>query len=300
MGARFLRSTEVGRGLSLGGALKLAREFLRGRRGALAILRMNALSDPAREAIVSDTARLTWAAYEARVCKLTHGLRALGVGPGAKVALFLHNGHEALELAAAIAALGGVTVQIGYRLKAAEVAYLIEHSGACALFYDQSLASVVDEMSATLPRIATGAPYEALIARGSEDPVRIDGGGYGATMVYTSGTTGRSKGAERDYGAMGLEPALDMATQLGVRRDERHLVACPLYHSLAPAFATLVNAVGGCNLVLREFDPEAALALIERERATSTVMVPTMFARIVALPERNFLPATICDRCAGS
>ena len=135
---------------------------------------------------------------------------------------------------------------------------------------------------------AGGAPgfrsYEDLLASGeAATPARVDGGGYGGVMIYTSGTTGRAKGATRDFRRMGMEPVLDFISRFPLRRDERHLVVCPLYHSMAAAFVTMISMVGGCNVIVRHFDPELVLRLIEKERISSTTVVPTMMARIVAL-----------------
>ena len=135
---------------------------------------------------------------------------------------------------------------------------------------------------------AGGAPgfrsYDELLAGGEASaPATVAGGGYGGVMIYTSGTTGRAKGATRDFRRMGMEPVLDFVSRFPLRRDERHLVVCPLYHSMAAAFVTMIFMVGGCNVVMRHFDPELVLRTIERERITSITVVPTMMARILAL-----------------
>ena len=279
---------------------KTARDARRGIKGGAAIIHLHALTDPLRPALVDGDVRLSYGELEERVNRLTHGLRALGMGPGERVAAFLYNGHEYLELAAALQLLGGASVNVGYRLKAGEVAYILENSGARAMLFHADLAPVVEEAltlvkSGNIAPIARdrciaagGAPgfrsYEELLAGGdASGPARVDGGGYGGVMIYTSGTTGRAKGATRDFRRMGMEPVLDFISRFPLRRDERHLVVCPLYHSMASAFVTMISMVGGCNVVVRHFDPELILRLIEKERITSTTVVPTMMARIVAL-----------------
>jgi fatty-acyl-CoA synthase len=77
---------------------------------------------------------------------------------------------------------------------------------------------------------------------------------------------------------------LDFIARLPLRYDERHLVLCPLYHAMAPAFVTMVMLMGGCVVILRHFDPEPVLRTIEHERITSMVVVPTMLSRLLALP----------------
>ena len=191
--------------------------------------------------------RLNYGELEERVNRLTHGLRALGVGPGERIGAFLYNGHEYLELTAALNGVGGASVNIGYRLKAGEVAYILENSGARAMIFHSDLAPVVEEALTLVKNgnitrerciAAGGAPgfrsYEDLLAGGDPTaPARVDGGGYGGVMIYTSGTTGRAKGATRDFRRMSMEPAMDFMSRFPLRRDERHLVVCPLYHSMA-------------------------------------------------------------------
>jgi len=104
-------------------------------------------------------------------------------------------------------------------------------------------------------------------------------------MLYTSGTTGRPKGAARGFDRLFAFSVFDMARQVGLTRDERHLAVCPLYHSAAPIFGTMILGVGGTLVISEHFDPAKTLALIERERITSSFMVPTMLGRLAALPE---------------
>jgi fatty-acyl-CoA synthase len=279
---------------------------LKGRKGALAFVHLHAAADPLRPALVCEATRYNYGELEERINRLTHGLRQLGMAPGERIGTFLHNGPEYLELTSALGAVGGICVQIGYRLKGPEVAYLLENSGARALVFHGDLAPVVEEAlalarperGAQLSRegcIAVGgAPgfrsFEQLLeAPGADprEPARVEGGGWGGVMVYTSGTTGRSKGAMRDLQRMGLEPILSFMTEFPITRDERHLVLCPLYHSMAPAFCLMVMALGGCVVISPHFEPEEVLRTIERERITSTLVVPTMLARILSLPRET-------------
>jgi fatty-acyl-CoA synthase len=303
-GALLFRRTGLSQALSPKVALAMARDSRRGRKGTLAVVHLHALADPLRPAVVSipgdsPDQRFSYGELEQRIHRLTHGLRALGLGPGERIGAFLHNGHEYLELNAALGVVGGTNVQIGYRLKGAEVAYYVENSGARALLFHNDLAPAVEEMLKELPAGSTlkreaciavgGAPgfrsYEDLLASGDPmEPAMVPGGGYGGVMVYTSGTTGKSKGAKRDFKKMGVETLMSFISQFPLNRDDRHLVLCPLYHSMAPAFAMMVSSVGGCNVILRHFDPENVLRVIERERITCTLVVPTMLARIMALP----------------
>lgn len=301
---KVLYKTGLFPNLRPGAIRQTLRDMKRGRRGNLAIVHFHSLLGAERPALVEiakDGQQRCWnfGQMEQRIHQLTHGLARLGIGPGDRVGTFLHNSPASLELNAALGAVGGTNVQIGYRLKAAEVAYLLGDSGGKVLFFAHDLAPVVEELLAqnVLPRekcISVGnAPgfqsYEALLAASgpATEPMILARSGFGGMMTYTSGTTGRVKGATRDFRRMGLEPILNFAQEFPLRHDERHLVVCPLYHSAAMLFVILVLATGGCNELLAQFEPEAVLQAIERERITSTFMVPTMLARIVALPRET-------------
>src|SRR4051812_30697762 len=199
----------------------MARDARKGRKGGIAIVHLHAVADPLRPALVSGDVRYDFGELEERINRLTHGLRQLGMAPGERIGAFLHNCTEYVELNAALAAVGGVSVQIGYRLKAAEVAYMLENSGARALVFHADLADVVEE-ALPLARAENGAriarercicvgqapgfrSYEELLHAPGVDPhqpATVEGGGFGGVMVYTSGTTGKAKGATRSLGKM--------------------------------------------------------------------------------------------------
>src|SRR5512144_1336423 len=98
----------------------------------------------------------------------------------------------------------------------------------------------------------------------------------GGVMIYTSGTTGRPKGATRDFRRALHAPAADFLAQVKFRHDDRHLVVCPLYHAAPPAIMALTYIFGGTVLLVPagSFDAEKVLALVERERITTSFMVP--------------------------
>jgi fatty-acyl-CoA synthase len=107
----------------------------------------------------------------------------------------------------------------------------------------------------------------------------------GGVIVYTSGTTGKPKGADRSLGDMSMSAVLDFMVQVGMRHDDRHLVVCPLYHSAAPAFCGMMLALGATLTLVDHFDEREVLGLIERHRLTSAFMVPTMLQRLADLPQ---------------
>jgi acyl-CoA synthetase (AMP-forming)/AMP-acid ligase II len=122
-----------------------------------------------------------------------------------------------------------------------------------------------------------------LVAAGRPDPLPPLGSALGGSMIYTAGTTGKPKGARRS--AVEVASVLPRLRALDMLDPEHvHLVAGPLYHSAPAGFALYTQALGGTLVVMRKFEPEAALALIAQHRCTSTFMAPTLVKRLVDLP----------------
>ena len=269
----------------------------------------HAAAHPDREALVEygehGVRRMTWSELDEAINRLASALAARGAARGARVALMLPNGCEYLIAQQALARLGAIAVQIGYRLKPAEIAYILGNAEPVAAIVHADYLAAMAEARAQLghagPMIVAGRPGAAAgddatdwdramaeaapelprpARRGATAPPVDDGG----VIVYTSGTTGKPKGASRTWSQTGYESVADMIHQVGIRAGDRHLVVCPLYHSAAPAFVAIMMALGAAIVLMNHFEPEGALAIIERERITCSLMVPTMLVRITNLP----------------
>jgi fatty-acyl-CoA synthase len=283
-------------------------EFLRGAVrvpfGPHLVMMYHAAAHPDREALVEYTAggvrRMTWGELDATINRLANALFARGVTGKSRVALMLPNGGEYLIAQQTLARLGATAVQIGYRLKPGEIAHILSDAEPRAtLVHADHLAAMTEaraQAGTAGPMIVVGdraasaalgpgdAEWDRALAQASPHaPPRTRGDG-GGVIVYTSGTTGVSKGALRNWRSTGIEAVADLVVQVGIRADDRHLVVCPLYHSAAPAFAAILMSLGGTVVLMNHFEPEAALDIIARERVTCSLMVPTMIVRLTSLP----------------
>jgi fatty-acyl-CoA synthase len=295
--ARLLHQTGLYRAFPPRALARFALDLVQhpGRRGGAALVHLHALADPHRPAIVDGDLRLSYGELDARTNRLAHGLRRLGVAPGDRVATLLPNSHAYIELNAACSYLGAYNVQVGYRLKPQEVAYILHNAGAKVFVFHHRYGDTAEAAlteAGTLPRdhaLAVGghpgfADYEELLDGGDPTaPPALRDGGTGGLMIYTSGTTGKPKGARRSLKDNHLETVVNFMAELPILRDERHLVVCPLYHSAGAAFVLLVVALGGCVVLVDHFEPEETLRTIERERITSSMMVPTHYHRLLEL-----------------
>jgi fatty-acyl-CoA synthase len=291
----MLRASGVARSMRPFALATYLGERLRTKKNPSLVLRFHALNSPDKLALVDyqhgKDVRYTFRELDERVNRLAHGLASLGVRAGDRVALMMRNCHEYLEVQWAAARLGAIAVQIGYRLKPPEVAYILEHSAPAAFLFSSGEADVARaaQRAAGMPieqnLVPLGQRYEELLARGKPTPPRLETDVEPGIMIYTSGTTGRPKGASRQMKQSLHSAICDFFIQLGIRSDDRHLVVCPLYHSAAPVFCAFMFALGGTVILLDHFEPEAVLQVMDRERITSSFMVPTMLARLAALPD---------------
>jgi fatty-acyl-CoA synthase len=312
---KVLRATGAVQPVGPGSLARFVKAATRTRVGPHLAPMFHAAAHPEREALVEyserGVRRLTWAQLDEQINRLAAALAARGARRGARVALMLPNGCEYLIAQQALARLDATAVQIGYRSKPAEIAYILGNAEpVAAIVHADYLAAMADARAQSGrggPMIVAGGTGAAAAAPGPGDSELTDwdralaealpelprferrraahapaeDGGF---IVYTSGTTGKPKGASRGWNQAGYDSVADMIHQVGIRTDDRHLVVCPLYHSAAPAFVAIMMTLGAAIVLMTHFDPERALGIIERERITCSLMVPTMLVRITNLP----------------
>jgi fatty-acyl-CoA synthase len=249
----------------------------------------HARTSPERTALIYEGERVGYGQLHDRLTRAAGALRARGIGPGDIVALLMKNSAAFIELALAASHLGAVLLPINYRLAAEEVDYIVRHAGAKLMLADDELLAVA---GSAVPCLAVDAAAQRDSRRLAGDagpvlqphPCRPDDL---YRLMYTSGTTDRPKGVTHRYGNYYWK-SLDHLLVLGLTRDERLLVIGPLYH--VGAFdlpGTAVLLAGGLLCIVREFEPAAVLATIERERLTAGWMAPVMLNRLLACPERG-------------
>lgn len=243
---------------------------------------------PQATAVVADAGRCSFFELNARCNQLVRALRERGLQAGDGVALMCSNRIEFAEVFWATRRAGLRFTPINWHLTADEAAYIVNDSDAKALFLDARFAGLANELATRTDcaRIAIGGAvpgfddYEAVLqAQAGHD---ISDPQLGTSMLYTSGTTGRPKGVNRS--AVAGSPTSEAAAyQPGV---SVHLCTGPLYHAAPLSFSLAVPSAFGAAVVMMDgWDAQRALQLIEAQRVTHTHMVPTMFHRMLSLPE---------------
>ncbi|MEV8308689.1 long-chain fatty acid--CoA ligase [Streptomyces flavidovirens] len=241
---------------------------------------------PHRTALIHQDRHVTYAGLHDRTTRLAHALHDLGVRRGDRVAYLGPNHPSFLETLFAAGLLGAVFVPLNTRLAAPEIAHQLTDSGARTLVHAPSLYDATDSPEGPVQtRIEVGARYEQLLDEASGDPVdepvTLDDT---CVIMYTSGTTGRPKGAMLTHGNLTWN-AVNVLIDQDLAADETALVSAPLFHTAGLNMLTLPVLLKGGTCVLAEsFDAAGTLDLIEEHRVTVMFGVPAMFGQVARQP----------------
>jgi fatty-acyl-CoA synthase len=274
------------------GMFQLLQSLGRDYQNPSAVITLHAKNQPDHVALRFRGHDTTYAELDDRIDRIACGLQDRGLGRKQSLLVMMKNRPELCELGAACGRAGAATVNVSWRSTPAELQYLVGNSGARFVFFEHELWPTVEraQEKIDLPRdrfIAVGGDvpgcgrYDDFL---SSSKRAIEGDDEAAAVVtYTSGTTGKPKGAVRRFPREMFVQALELVAATPIHTTDRHLVVCPLYHMTAYAFSTMTHLVGGTVVIADEFKPETFLDLVERERITTTAMVPTMLQRLMAL-----------------
>jgi fatty-acyl-CoA synthase/long-chain acyl-CoA synthetase len=261
---------------------------------------VHARLNPDKLAVVDDrpdgpVTTWTFAELDRQAARLANVLRSLGIGPGEK---FVWCGRNSAGIVRAIHArhkVGATSVPLNYRLTADEIAYVVDDSDAAVVYVDAEFAPIFAQIRPRLPRVR-----EILVFDGPAPPGMLDGdalvaatsdvapppppeaASHPSTMLYTSGTTGRPKGAVR--GPTDPAQVLPLLEHVGHGPDDVYITTGPLYHSGPGGYLGIAHLLGNTAVVQRKFDPEDWLRLVDRYKVTSTFSAPTPMRMICQLP----------------
>lgn len=247
----------------------------------------------ARRAIVDGEGDFTWSQHVDRVARLARALEGLGIGKGDRFGVLCRNTRRHCELLHAGYWAGAVPVPVNYRLAPPEIRFILEDSAVVRLFVEDGFLGLLDDgvlapwrAAAVLVGGGDGARpgTDGLIDGAGPSEGRPSGEDDDAILLYTGGTTGRSKGVRlthRNVVSNGMQCAIAMRMQA----DDVYLHVAPMFHS-ADLLGTGYTSVGAAHAYLPVFTPEGLLGAIEGSRATSVMLPPTMI--ILTLRDPGF------------
>lgn len=248
------------------------------------MVRELAATRPGAPAVTLGETTRTFAELDERSSRVAQALLGAGVGPGDRVGVLDKNAPTFFEVVLGAAKVGAVTVGLNFRLAAPEVADVVADCAPALVVVDPAFT---DLLPAGPARVVLGPEYESWLG-GAEDP----GGGLDpdapVLQLYSSGTTGRPKGAVLTSANLLWTPRMG-AEFYGMDAGTVNLVPAPLFHIGGAGYALTALGQGGHTVLVRDMDPVAVLGLMERHRVTHTFLVPAV---VQMLAESPALPGT--------
>ncbi|MCG5219304.1 acyl-CoA synthetase [Streptosporangium sp. KLBMP 9127] len=243
---------------------------------------------PHRTALLHHGTETTYAALHERTTRLAHVLRAANIRRGDRVAYLGANHPSYLETLFAAMALGAIFVPLNTRLAGPEIAYQLKDSGPKALIHAPSHSAMVEGVrgETDVPtHIVVGPDYENMLAAASAEPIDEPIGLDDICIImYTSGTTGRPKGAMLTHGNLTWN-AVNVMIDHDLIADDVALVSAPLFHTAGLNMLTLpVLLKGGSCVLVEAFDPGGTFDLVQEHRVTFMFGVPAMFEQVARHP----------------
>jgi fatty-acyl-CoA synthase len=252
-----------------------------------------AMLNPDKEALVCEDVRLTWAESNARANQLCHAMRRLGIGHGDRVGLLALNEPEYLDLFYGLGKMGAILVPINYRLAGPEMQYILSDSGVKAFVFGPDYIDIVDSFRNDIPAehflaLMDDPPdwalsYRALAEAEPVDEPELDGGDDDVlTILYTSGTTGRPKGAMLTHHNYFIS-ATNLIATLG-DLGQTALLVLPLFHIGGIGTVPLAPQNGTRSVMLKSLDPRRMLELIQEEQVNVFGSVPALLQILKMVP----------------
>src|SRR3954463_14481931 len=270
----------------------------------LNFLHRSAIVMPDRTAVVHGERRYTYAEFAQRAARLASALRGIGLEPGERVAVLCPHSPAILEAHYGVPAAGGILVTINTRLSAGEVEYICEDCEPRLVIVDHELEHLVPDSANKLVVQDTGEPgdpYEDLLAGGFPEPITnwLGDEDDPISINYTSGTTGRPKGAIYTHRGAYLR-ALGAAMETGMNARTVHLWTLPMFHCNGWCLTWGVTAAGGRHVCLRKVEPERIWKLLVDERVTHYSGAPTIHINLVNHPDAARLDQPVTVPTGGS
>jgi fatty-acyl-CoA synthase len=266
-----------------------------------------------RTAIISEEKRFSFALFNERVNRLASALQRLGAVKGDRVAPMFYNTHHFAEVYFAAAKLGAILTPVNFRFLGKEIEYIIGNSKSAFFFFGKDFEGTIAEIAHSLSSVqhfigvdakrgGFAHDYETLLSSGTrEEPSVAVAEGDPCQIMYTSGTTGKPKGAVITHGNV-IWNLINTMVGREDKTGEISLIIGPLYHTAAlNNHFTIQVALGGTSILVKRFDPENILNYIQKEKVNVISGSPAMYRLLLQHPHlKNFDTRSIIKCTAGS
>lgn len=243
-----------------------------------------------RASVFTRDAEWTWAQVRDRVATLAGALQGEGLVTGDRVAILSSNSVDYLALYYAIPWAGGISLPVNARFNAEEIAFLLRDANVRFVVVDAAHYEVATQavahadVSTTMVSFDVACPGCIDLAAHSKIAAASPAGDSPATIFYTGGTTGAPKGVPLTHAGL-VFASMQWAQTMGIRHDERVLIAIPMFH-LAAGLNAIASAVLACDVVIEpHFVPAETLAVIESRRVSKAAFVPAVLDMMISAPE---------------
>ena len=254
-----------------------------------------AQKSPKLESFVFENRRYTYEESNKRVNRLANGLMELGIGSGDKVAVLFLNALELVECYFAISKIGAVAVPLNFRLVGPELIYQITQSESKIVVFGKVFEETIASIKNDLPNVgnyiginqgqnADNIDYDELLQKQTdEEPEIIVSDDDPAFIVYTSGTTGKPKGAVLTHKNLIMD-ALNIVSEINFPHNPRWLCVPPLFHAAALGLFLAVMVKGGSTIIVEQFVPQEIPKMLEEEKISFLFLVPAMWIFVLQVP----------------
>jgi len=259
------------------------------------IIHRHALLHPDKEAFVYGSERITFSEFNARANSLIHALQAMGVKKGDVIGILSWNCLGYTEFYGAAMKGGFIASPFNPRLREQELEYIINYSEANSLFVGPELMEMANQLRPHLPKVKNFISLEASVSdmiyhrdlltsySKAEPDAQVDEDDP-AGIVYTSGTTGVPRGALYTQRCF-IDDSKTLVMNMGLCPGHRRIQVTPLFHIAGNTHFRSSLYIGGCNIIMKFFDPAATLQIIHDERATHMDFVPTHLVAMLNVPD---------------
>lgn len=272
------------------------------------LLALNTRRHPDKWAMTCENREYTYVQFNRMINRFAHGLLHLGVKKGEKISLMMKNSDYFVICYYAAAKIGAVLVPMNFRLIAREVNYILEQSDSVIVICDEEYDQLIEEakqgipiirqiITVTQPKVGSHLSFNEVLSQLDDEPGVEVTGGDDLHILYTSGTTGRPKGALFDHQRV-MTLATAVIGLLGFNVQERFLHIAPLFHSaqlnliLNPGFF-----LGGSHVIHRDFQPVEALKAIDKYQISTFFGVPVMYNFLLRVPGVSQYNLSSIRRC---